>query len=118
MCLNSQNLTNNRFPPALSDRKIESKNEPAKNDREVNEYEFIISTISQHRRFEDIPEVPEEISSTNITPRRPEDQNEEIGEIEIINVNKKSPFVRKLQLNSINVGSFIINFIFNLNIFY
>ncbi|CAI2384446.1 unnamed protein product [Moneuplotes crassus] len=58
-------------------RSPQAKNQPGTDD---NEHDFSIGTMSQWQNndFEEIPEVPEEASSANITPRRMEEEDEEI----------------------------------------
>lgn len=65
--VNSQNVLNNIT-------------EKIGNNREITENDFVGASITQWQRkpFEEIPEVIEEASSVNITPRRLEEENEEI----------------------------------------
>ena len=51
-------------------------------DKEITDVEFFISPLAQWQQHcEEIPEVPEEASSANITPRRLEEENEEIAKL-------------------------------------
>ena len=90
----------NRFHQQISDRKLESKRETARVDKEISEHDFVISMIPQIKHFEEIPEVPEEASSANITPRRPEDEQDDLANIEIVDLNQ-SPLFGILKLNNI-----------------
>mmetsp|Transcript_14444 Transcript_14444/g.12718 ORF Transcript_14444/g.12718 Transcript_14444/m.12718 type:complete len:268 (-) Transcript_14444:610-1413(-) len=68
---------NNKVPyakpePVLSEQQL-------KKEEEMEETDFSIGQINQwNKNCEEIPEVPEEASSANITPRRMEEENEEI----------------------------------------
>ena len=49
----------------------------------MNDNDFSIGPITQwNKHCEEIPEVPEEASSANITPRRMEEENEELLKLE------------------------------------
>ena len=69
--------------PKLSSTKSQNQFNSMKimneSDKEINDNEFSIGLINQWQKkpFEEIPEVIEEASSANITPRRLEEENEE-----------------------------------------